>query len=394
VSSRKIRLAYLVTHPIQYQAPLLRLIAKQADIDLTVFFCSDISVKSYKDSGFGRIIEWDVPLLDGYKYEFLPALGKTDSISFWHPFNYGLAKRLKSGEFDALWIHGYARWFHWVAMISGKFLGIKVLIRDEATLISTQRSWLKKIAKRAFFSLLNRLCDGFLAIGTLNKEYYRHYGIERERIFSVPYTVDNDFFQENIANFSSNKETLRSSLGLKSNKPVILYASKMTERKRAIDLLEAYIRLSPDGSEPEAYLLFIGDGEMRASLEKRANELAWNSIRFLGFQNQTDLPKYYDLCDVFVLPSFHEPWGLVVNEVMNAGKAVIASDQVGSVPDLVKNDQNGYIFQAGNIDELSQSLRDVLRNKNFEKMGPTSLELVNNWSFREDVAGLKRALGI
>jgi hypothetical protein len=111
---RKIRLAYLVTHPIQYQAPLLRRIAEDRDIDLTVFYGSDISTKGYRDAGFDRVIKWDVPLLNGYRYEFLPAVGRTDRLSFWRPFNYGLAKRLKAGRFDVLWVHGYARWFHWI----------------------------------------------------------------------------------------------------------------------------------------------------------------------------------------------------------------------------------------------------------------------------------------
>src|SRR5712675_1980554 len=70
----KVRLAYLVSHPIQYQAPLLRRIAQEPDIDLTVFFGSDFSVRDYKDAGFGVGVKWDVPLLDGYRHEFLPVL--------------------------------------------------------------------------------------------------------------------------------------------------------------------------------------------------------------------------------------------------------------------------------------------------------------------------------
>jgi hypothetical protein len=64
-SKQKVRLAYLVSHPIQYQAPLLRRIAQEPDIDLTVFFGSDFSVRDYKDEGFGVGVKWDVPLLEG-----------------------------------------------------------------------------------------------------------------------------------------------------------------------------------------------------------------------------------------------------------------------------------------------------------------------------------------
>jgi glycosyltransferase involved in cell wall biosynthesis len=392
--ARKIRLAYLVTHPIQYQAPLLRRISEEPSIDLTVFFCSDVSVKKFAAPGFGEVIEWDVPLLDGYRHEFLPAMGGTDRVSFWRPFNYGLARRLKEGRFDVLWVHGYARWFHWVAMVTAKRLGVKVLMRDEATQISTRRGLTKRIAKRLFFLGLKMVCDGFLVIGALNRDYYYQFGVEEEKIFLVPYAVDNAFFQARADISAVTREELRTAFGLEREKPVILYAGKMTNRKRASTLLEAYVRLSPDGrTEPNPYLLYIGDGEMRGVLEKRASELGWNSIKFLGFKNQTDLPRYYSLCDVFVLPSVREPWGLTVNEAMNAGRAVIVSDQAGCSPDLVKNGENGYVFKVGNVDDLYNALHKVLGNPDqCRAMGQKSLEIINKWGFEEDVVGLKKAI--
>ena len=201
-------------------------------------------------------------------------------------------------------------------------------------------------------------------------------------------------FQMECKAATPDRERLRHALGLEQQRPIILYASKMTERKRAGDLLEAYIRLSPDSlKEPEPYLLFIGDGEMRSVLERRAAELGRGSIRFLGFKNQTELPAYYDLCDVFVLPSFHEPWGLAINEVMNAAKPVIVSDQVGCAPDLVRHKENGYIFRAGDIDDLCTALQFVLGDKERSyMMGQKSLEIINGWGFEEDIAGLRKAL--
>lgn len=395
--SAKVRLAYLVTHPIQYQAPLLRRIAQEPDIDLTVFFCSDLSVREYNDTGFGSAVKWDVPLLEGYRYEFLPALGRTDGISFWRPFNHGLARRLEAGEFDALWVHGYARWMHWLAIFTARRYGMKVLLRDEATMISTNRSYPKQIAKRVFFILLDRLCDSFLAIGHLNAEYYRHHGIPSDKISFMPYAVDNRFFKEKAMEASRTREDLRSALGCDPGRPIVLYASKMTGRKRAVDLLEAYARLSPDGtSEPRPYLVLIGDGSMRPALERRAAELGWHSILFLGFRNQTELPRYYDLCDVFVLPSIHEPWGLVVNEVMNARKAVIVSDQVGCGADLVHHDSNGYVFPAGDVDALADALRQALDagSRRAAIMGERSGEIIAGWDFEADVAGLRHGLGL
>jgi glycosyltransferase involved in cell wall biosynthesis len=391
---RKIRLAYLVTHPIQYQAPLLRRIAEDPEIELTVFYGSDFSTKEFSDAEFDQVIKWDVPLLSGYRFEILPAIGRTDRLSFWRPFNYGLGKRLRAVRFDALWIHGYARWAHWVAMIMAKTQGTHVMVRDDATLVGRQRSLAKRVAKRIWFLWLNILCDRFLAIGSMNREYYRRHGIGKEKTSFVPYAVDNAYFQAESVDAAASREELRASLALEKGRPVILYVGKMTKTKRPADLLESYIRLSPDGSsEPGPYLLFIGDGEMREPLEKRASELSWNSIKFLGFKNQTELPRYYDLCNVLVLPSLYENWGLVVNEVMNAGRAVIVSDRVGCGPDLVKNGENGYIFRACSVGALHQALHSVTADsERCRIMGQNSLKIINKWSFDEDLAGLKAAL--
>lgn len=390
----KIRLAYLVTHPIQYQAPLLRRIAAEPGIDLTVFFCSDFSLKSYFDPCFGKIITWDVPLTGGYRYEILPAAGRRDRLSFWRPFNYGLARRLSLTNFDVLWVHGYNRWFYWLAMAWAKMRGLKVLVRDEATLISTPRSRLKQLVKKLFFLMIRNLGDGFLAIGTLNAAYYRSFGIAPERIFPVPYAVDNRFFGDKARAVSPEREHLRRELGLEPGRPIILYASKLSQVKHGADLLEAYLQMSPDpAQEPHPYLLFIGDGDQRETMEARAKTVDWRSIKFLGFKNQTELPRYYDLCDVLVLPSVFEPWGLVINEAMNAGRAVVVSDQVGCAPDLVKPGENGYVFKTGDIDGLRQALTDIVSDpQKCWAMGQKSLEIIDKWGIEEDVAGLKRAL--
>lgn len=389
-----IRLAYLVTHPIQYQAPLLRRLSQDPRLDLTVFFGSDFSIGSYVDPGFGGGVEWDVPLLEGYRHEFLPVWGENHPVTFWRPFNHGLARRLKEGQFDVLWIHGYARWPHWAAILAAKGLGIKVLIRDEANDFSAQRSAAKQMAKRTFFQGIRRICDGFLAIGSHNRRYYEAMGINPGQIDLVPYTVDNAFFQARSEEAAKRREGLRQELGLVAGRPVILFTSKLIARKRPLDLLQAYAALSVDGVQaPDPYLVFVGDGELRSELDQQVSALGWDSIRVLGFKNQTELPAFYDLCDVFVLPSEREPWGLVVNEVMNAGRAVVVSDQVGSAIDLVQDGVNGYSFRAGHVEGLTGALREVLAHpERCQAMGRQSLAIINGWSYEQDVTGLYAAL--
>ncbi len=391
---RTYRLAYLVSHPIQYQAPLLRAIAADPSIELTVFFLSDFSLREHQDPGFGAAVKWDVPLLEGYKSVFLPAWGKNDLRAPLRPFSHGLRRHLRAGNFDALWLHGYAHQVNLRALFLAKQLGIKVFVRTDAQLGSlVGRPLARRLKSKALHWLFRRI-DASLSSGTLNSEYYLHQGVPPEKIWLLPYAVDNAFFQTQAALVRPGREALRAELGLEPGRPIILFASKFQRRKRAGDLLEAYIQLSPDGvREPAPYLLFVGDGEDRPMLEARIAELGWASIKMLGFKGQRELPRFFDLCDVFVLPSENEPWGLIVNEVMNASRPVIVTDQVGAAPDLVRDGENGFVVPVRDIGVLSERLRRLTSNPTLAReMGARSLARINQWGFAEDLQGLHKAL--
>jgi glycosyltransferase involved in cell wall biosynthesis len=397
-SKDKVRLAYLVSHPIQYQAPLLRRIAQEPDIDLTVFFGSDFSVRDYKDEGFGVGVKWDVPLLDGYRYEFLPVLRDNANPGVLSPLNHGIFSRLRGSKdmagFDVLWVHGYSSVNALQSMLAAKSLGIPVLVRAEPWLGDRDRSGPTLAAKRLFFKLLRGLADGALPIGTLNAEYWRHYLGEDFPLYRMPYAVDNHYFQSRCREAREGSVALRNELNLDPTRPVILFASKLQYRKRCVDLLDAYKNLSPaPNGEPNPYLVIVGDGEERAALERQATEYGLEGVRFCGFRNQSELPRFFAIATVFVLPSRHEPWGLIVNEVMNAGRAVIVSDDVGCQPDLVEDGVEGCVFPAGDIAALTDALRRVLATpETAVAMGQRGLAKIQTWDFEQDVRGLRRAI--
>jgi glycosyltransferase involved in cell wall biosynthesis len=391
----RVRLAYLASHPIQYQAPLLRRIAREPEIHLTAFFGSDFSVKEYKDEGFGGVgVKWDIPLLEGYRYEFLPVIRDPAKVTPFAPLNYGFWQRLKG--FDALWVHGYASVNSLHAMIAAKSLGIPVLVRSDSWLGDRERSEVTLAAKRLFFRGLRQIVDGVLTIGTLNSEYWRHYLGQDFPIFFMPYAVDNDYFRQRSLEAAEHREDLRQELNLSPDRPVILFASKLQNRKRADDLLNAYKLLSPaPGVEPHPYLVIVGAGEQREQLERMAKETGFNSIRFCGFRNQSELPRFFDLATVFVLPSRHEPWGLIVNEVMNAGRAVIVSDEVGCQPDLISDGVEGAVFPAGDVPALADALRRTLTDPETAlEMGRRAQERISRWNFEEDIRILRSALAV
>jgi glycosyltransferase involved in cell wall biosynthesis len=314
------------------------------------------------------------------------------------PLNRGIFSRLRGGGgkpgFDALWTHGYMPVNSMQGMLAAKALGIPVLLRAESWLKDRERSPAKLAAKSAFFSTLKHLIDAVLPIGTLNSEYWRQYLGEDFPQFLMPYAVDNSYFQQRCREARPRREELQQELGLDSSRPVILFASKLQRRKLCGDLLKAYLRLSPGaGLEPDPYLVIVGDGEERVALEQEAAASGLKSIRFCGFRNQSELPRFFDLATVFVLPSRHEPWGLIVNEVMNAARAVIVSDDVGCQPDLITDGVEGCVFPVGNVAALTAALKRVLATpETAVEMGQRGFERIQRWNYEEDIRGLRRAL--
>jgi len=388
------RLAYIVSHPIQYQAPLLRRLAAERDLDLQVLFLSDFSTRAYRDRGFGQSVAWDVDLVQGYPSKVLPAAGRRDIVSFWKPLTLNVGAELRRGRYDAVWLHGYAHHAQLRALVAARRLGMKVLLRGESHAHATRESMIPAPVKRRVLMRLFTQIDAFLAIGTANRDYYLSYGVEPDRIFMMPYAVDNARFQ--AASTLEHGLALRASLGLPASRPIILFAAKLQPRKRAWDLWTAYTRLSPDGvTEPHPALIFVGDGSQRSALEAAVAQKGWSGVRFAGFQNQTAMPRFYAAADVFVLCSENEPWALAVNEAMNAGTAVIVSDQVGAAPDLVQDGVNGFVVPVGDVATLANRLRRVTTDEALaRRMGAQSLQRISRWNFEADVAGLRQALAM
>jgi glycosyltransferase involved in cell wall biosynthesis len=413
-----VRLVYLVSHPIQYQAPLLRRISREPGIDLTVLFGSDFSIRGYKDEGFGVQVSWDTPLLDGYHSEFLPNLRDTGGLSLSSPISRGIYSRLRQLQPDALWVHGYASVNALHGILAANALGIPVLLRAESWLADRARSPLKLALKNLFFTALGHSISAVLPIGTVNSHYWAHY-IPSVPQFLFPYAVDNRYFASLAADAVPHEHALRSELNLAPGRPVILFASKLQTRKHTDHLVEAYRTFltapptipgapfiasderdaNPSGTTiPRPYLVIVGDGEERANLEARVAALGLADVRFAGFRNQSELPRFFQMSSVFVLPSRHEPWGLIVNEAMAAACPVIVSSDVGSAADLVAPntdfpDPVGCVYPVGNVAALTDALRTVFTTPEAARhMGLAAQRRISTWSFEEDVQGLRAAL--
>ncbi len=361
------KLLYLVSHPIQYQAPLLQRVALVPDLSLRVIFENVPSVETQFDPGFKRDIQWDIPLREGFDNITLKETNLEQEIS----------------DCDVLWMHGWQSPVMRRALKIARKLGKPILMRGEnCDLAMPDGVGLRGMLKRWYIQRIFRYCTAFLTIGSLNERYYRDRGVSPERLFLTPYAIDNDRFSKQAAADRSDRNKFKLSLGLDVDRPVILFAGKLMNRKCPDLLVRAFQKADFKGVTPQ--LVFVGDGEMLETVKTLAPD-----AMFLGFRNQQELPALYDMADLFVLPSLREPWGLAVNEAMACATAVIVSNQVGSAVDLV-SDQCGAVFTAGDEDGLSEALAHCLVQS--ETMGEAAKSRIDTWSFDQDIAGLTAAI--
>ena len=389
---KKYKLAYFVSHPIQYQAPMLKELSNHPEIELTVFFQSDISLKEYEDAGFGVKVKWDVNLLDGYQYKFLNILKKDNNkLGFFRPIVSGVYSAIKSEDWSAVWFHGYNHHSIIWAVFLCKILNIPFFMRMEANLnFSPKGRWIKD----QLINFIVKNAAGLLYIGKDNMDYYLSYEADERKLFSMPYTVNNEFFQNLSNELKFKVDDEKKKLGLDKSLPIILYASKFIKRKNPVKLLEAFAKIAQDENPPKAYLLYIGSGEDKVLLENRIKELGWGeNVKLLGFKNQSELPLYISMCDVFVLPSNKEPYGLIVNEVLNCAKPVITTTEVGAAKDLIIHGENGFIYKPEDIDSLAMYLKMFIQDRALSiSMGKKSINIINEWSYKYNVNGIYEAL--
>ena len=187
---------YILTHPIQYQAPLIKYLTKKG-IKITVLYRSDFSTKEFFDTQFKKKIKWDIDLLKGYKYKFLNYIGPNKVTTFL-PLTTDFYKNIFTDKTDIIWIHGIKNWYNLIIVILAKFRNKKVFVRDESHLlnrgIQKKRSFLNKVFNFFLFKFIDNFIDAYLAIGSINKKFYLSNKIKKNKIFYVPYTVDNNLF--------------------------------------------------------------------------------------------------------------------------------------------------------------------------------------------------------
>jgi glycosyltransferase involved in cell wall biosynthesis len=380
------RLAIITTHPIQYYSPVFKLLTERNKIQIKVFYTwGDKSLEKF-DPGFNKKIEWDIPVLDGFNYEWAENISKAPgSHHFKGIITPGLINQIKAWNPDALLVYGWGYNSHLKAMRYFKNK-IPVFFRGDSTLLDEKRG-LKSILKSVFLRWIYHQVDYAFYVGVNSKSYFKKYGLKENQLIFAPHAIDNDRF---FVDKKHDSNLLRQKLGVKDNEVMIMFAGKLEEKKAPLQLLDAFLTLN----KPATHLLFVGNGPLENQLKQKAN--GHSNILFMDFQNQSGMPLIYQSCDLFCLPSIgpQESWGLAINEAMACGKAILASDKVGAAADLVKPGQNGAVFKAGSLGDLLANLQKLLLGGKNEliKMGEFSKTIIENWNFETQVTAIESAI--
>ena len=357
------RLAIITTHPVQYHAPWFRLLSERKCIEVKVFYTWGQSKEKVYDARFGAERSWDIPLLDGYAYEFVHnTSNRPDSNHFRGIINPGFIARLKNEKFDAILVIRWNLWSHFLILQAFGGGGTKLFFRGDSTWIHSGNKF-KQLAKKILLRFVYRKVNKAFSVGVLNKNYFLKCGLHEHQLLSAPHAVDNNRFQQGAAFFEAKALSEREGLNIPLESVVFLYAGKFYAIKQLEILISAFQQLEGD----EYRLLLYGSGEQELFLK----ELAKNDSRiiFQPFKNQSEMPWVYRVGDVFVLPSKRETWGLGVNEAMACSRSAIISNGCGCAPELIIEGKSGYTFPCNAANELLNRMQKCGNKTTVAEMG-------------------------
>jgi glycosyltransferase involved in cell wall biosynthesis len=351
------------------------MLTERKRLQIKVFYTWEKSADGVFDIKFNQHLKWDIPLLDGYDYQFVKNISEDQGTHhFKGMINPGLNKEIEDWGANAILIFGWNFDSHFKAMryFKGK---IPVYFRGDSTLLD-EKPGFKTFARRIWLKFVYHFIDFALFVGENNKNYYLKHGLREKQLIYAPHAIDNERFSDSDETYSGKAQKWKNELGILDDDLVFLFAGKFESKKNPALFIHAanYLKNS------KLKFILAGDGILKEELKLLAKNN--QNIIFLPFQNQTQMPVLYRLCHVLVLPSKGpgETWGLAVNEAMACSKAILVSDKTGCATNLVKIDENGFIFKSGDLNDFVNKIKRY-NSENCTKFGNNSKRMIKGYSF-------------
>lgn len=380
--SKKTRLAVLVTHPIQYYAPLYRALAANDRIDVTVIFLTDAGVAEYHDPGFQRSFAWDVPLLGGYSYRILEPGHHLSSSGFWKRYSHRLVSVLDELSPDFILVYGYASRMNWSARLWASKNGARLVYYSDSN-SEIPKSVVRGVLKRLVVGSYFKGIELFLSPSEANESYLRRFNAPSERIIRCPFAIDYSRWSAYAVSVGTSRPNQ------------FVWAGKFVPRKRPLDFVRA---LSVVGQNVPAGVdaLVVGDGPLMGEVRAAVHALPSSArVTLTGFVNQKDMPSVLSQADSLVFTSEREPYGLIATEASAVGLSLIVAEGIGCVGDtvLARPEVNALTFPPGDIGALAGAMIRLSTDASLRRrMQRASMEIAKEHDVSVAAATIENAL--
>lgn len=338
----------LITEIISpYRIPVFNEIAKQLGIQFEVFFMADTVP--------GR--SWDVEREKiRFKYRVLKGIKIPLPERFPLLYNPEIKNALSAEDPDIIVCGGYHHPTSLLALWYAKKHRKRFILWCESHRESVRLRNFPVERYRKFFVASS---DGFIVPGKNSFDFIRSFGVREEDIWTAPNAINTALFQSAYAGFKAMgaREEFRRMFHLPEFN--ILYVGRLAPEKGLRIILNTLGQIQKRGHQ--AGFVMVGDGPQREEYENLVRKMGLKHVVFTGFKQQKELAYYYAACDVLALPSYSEPWGLVVNEALTCGLPVLCSREVGCAADLIIEGKTGFICKE--VSDYDNKITQLMTNE-------------------------------
>lgn len=331
----EINILYITNIPTPYKRPRLNALSGLENVEVTVYYLA----QSNHRHEFEELPDAEFDIIYGSPRKI--TIRGTNLV-----FNLNSFRKILSSQADVYVVGGWNHLSAWTALLASKLNDVPIGIISANT-------------EQGGFSrhILSRLLSGFdfyLALSDLAKENYADLGISAADITVLPNAIDVSGFQSEISR--STQKSLRRKWNLPES-GVVLYVGNLEFDKGVHNLVEAISTID----EP-CHLLIIGDGPYRTRIETLTKQLNNISVTFTGQLPNSELPNYYALSDLSILPTHSDTWGLVVNEALACGTPVVSTTAAGVSGELLQHRKNGLVVPPKDPGQLAEAIEYLLSN--------------------------------
>lgn len=364
------RIAWVTRSFLDYRVPVFAEVDRLVGGRLFLIFSGDFVPNSIQDKLTRLFGDRALAMQDEWK------LGPEDRDSMANQnvslrLQPGLIRRIRSVRPDVMVCDGFFKWTL-PAMIYRIAAGVPLVVNYERTKHTERNAqWFRTFYRR----LAVKAIDAMNCNGRLSKEYTISLGMPAKRILTGNLAADSEGLASRARAVGPDEvDNLRRRLGVDGL--LCTYVGGLNPRKGVRELVRAWQRF--EQRHPRfGTLLLVGDGDLEEDLRLFCAEQSISTVRFAGSVAYDDIAPYYAASDVFLIATLEDNWSLVVPEAMSCGLPVVCSMYNGCWPELVREDENGWVFDPLDGDSFGKALDRLVQEKHkLKEMGRRSIEIV------------------